>query len=231
MLANLVTVGKIALDDNAGIEQLLVLIPQGVANIQGTTVANANSNREFPGAGLSFVTNVNLPPPCTTGFLPAQQKRTPAAIDAPDRPVGDLYCRVPQDSPFDVRGARNLPCQTVSGKRAPTVKMCESDEQYVPFNDSYNWKGDTNATTTGQGVPQLPSESPHQNAPPGSAPPNVPTPPPAAEQQDPPLAVVEYDPATGSYVGPDGRTYTRTDLADSAPKERSWQDMLTPPQN
>ena len=71
--------------------------------------------------------------------------------DYPDRPAGDLYCRVPQDSPFNVRGARNYPCLTVPGKRAPTVKMCESDEQYVPLNDGYNWKGDPNATLSGQG--------------------------------------------------------------------------------
>ena len=56
-----------------------------------------------------------------------------------------MYCRIPQDAPFNVRGARNLPCVTVPGKRAPTVKMCESDENYIPLNDGYNWKGDPNA--------------------------------------------------------------------------------------
>ncbi len=29
---------------------------------------------------------------------------------------------------LNVRGARNIPCETRPGKRAPTVKMCESDE-------------------------------------------------------------------------------------------------------
>lgn len=80
--------------------------------------------------------NLNLPPPCTTGFLPAQQQRAPSLQDYPDRPQGDLYCRVPQDAPFNVCGARNTPCTTVPGKRAPTVKMCESDEQYIPLNDA-----------------------------------------------------------------------------------------------
>ena len=230
ILANLVTVGKVALDYNAALEQLLVLVPQGVANIQASTVANQNTNRAIPGAYLSFVLNFNLPPPCTTGFLPPQQKRTPVAVDSPDRPDGDLYCRVPQDSPFNVRGARNLPCLTVPGKRAPTVKMCESNEQYVPLNDGYNWKGDPNATSTGQSVPQLPSDAPLNAPSPAAALPNAP-PPAAAPGQEPPLAVVQYDPATGSYVGPDGRVYTRTDLADTAPKETSWQDMLRPPMN
>lgn len=102
--------------------------------------------------------NLNLPPPCTTGFLPAQQRRIPTFEDYPDRPAGDLYCRVPQDSPFNVRRARNIPCETVPGKRAPTVKLCESDEPYLPLNDGYNWKGDPNATVpglgSGQDIPQ-----------------------------------------------------------------------------
>lgn len=31
--------------------------------------------------------------------------------------------------------------------------MCESSENYVPLNDGMNWKGDPNATTTGQAIP------------------------------------------------------------------------------
>ena len=41
------------------------------------------------------------------------------------------------------------------GKRAPSVAMCESDENYVPLNDGFNWKGDPNATISGQAIPQL----------------------------------------------------------------------------
>jgi hypothetical protein len=33
----------------------------------------------------------------------------------------------------------------------------------------------------------------------------------------------EYEPATGTYVGPDGRTHTRADLATDAPKDKTWQ--------
>ena len=90
--------------------------------------------------------------------------------------------------------------------------MCESDEQYVPLNDGYNWKGDPNATLSGQPVPQLP---------PGEAP--------APAAPPPPLAVANYDPATGSYIGPDGRQYTQSDLAAGAAEDRNWQDMLMPP--
>jgi phospholipid/cholesterol/gamma-HCH transport system substrate-binding protein len=96
--------------------------------------------------------------------------------------------------------------------------MCEGDEQYVPLNDGFNWKGDPNATLSGQDVPQYPA-----GADPAAAPPPAGVPPPA------PIAAAEYDPATGEYVGPDGRRYTQADLAQNAPKEKSWQSMLIPP--
>jgi phospholipid/cholesterol/gamma-HCH transport system substrate-binding protein len=216
LLANLVSVGKVAVVYQNNIEQILVLIPQGIANLQAMAVANANTKQGYLGLYLDFHLNLNLPPTCTTGFLPAQQVRDPNHVDAPDRPKGDLYCRVPQDSPFGVRGARNYPCETVPGKRAPTVKMCESDEQYVPLNEGYNWKGDPNATLSGQDIPQLPPGSPPAQAPlPGPAP--------------PPIAAAQYDTATGTYVGPDGQVYRQSDLAQTAPKERTWQTMLMPP--
>ncbi len=135
LLANLVSVGQVALTYQNDIEELLVLLPQGVSSMAGSVVGNANTKQDYKGAYLSFNLNLNLPPPCTTGFLPVQQQRNATFVDYPDRPAGDLYCRVPQDSPFNVRGARNIPCETVPGKRAPTVKMCESKEQYVSLND------------------------------------------------------------------------------------------------
>lgn len=57
---------------------------------------------------------------------------------------------------WNVRGAKNFPCITRPGKRAPTAQMCESDEHYIPLNDGNNWKGDPNATLSGQDIPQLP---------------------------------------------------------------------------
>jgi phospholipid/cholesterol/gamma-HCH transport system substrate-binding protein len=212
VLANLVSVGQVAVTYHDNIEQLLVLFPQVVSAEQAGLVANLNTKQDYKGQYLSFNLNINLPPPCTTGFLPAQQQRSAVFQDAPDRPAGDLYCRVPQDSPFNVRGARNIPCQTAPGKRAPTVKMCESNEAFVPLNDGFNWKGDPNATLSGQPIPQLPPE---------------PTALPSAAV--PPIAVAEYDPATGSYVRPDGRRYTQSDLAQGAPKDKTWQTMLLPP--
>jgi phospholipid/cholesterol/gamma-HCH transport system substrate-binding protein len=166
VLANLVSIGQVAVTYQPSIEQLLVLLPQGVASLQGIAAANADTKQDYKGAYLSFNLNLNLPPVCSTGFLPAQQRRAPNFEDYPNRAPGDLYCRTPQDSPFNVRGARNLPCETIPGKRAPTVKLCESDENFVPLNDGYNWKGDPNATLSGQGIPDLaPAVAPDRGRP------------------------------------------------------------------
>ncbi|WP_090423351.1 MCE family protein [Mycobacterium europaeum] len=220
VLANLVSVGQVGVTYRDNLEALLVELPQGVADVQASGIANRNTKQGYLGAYLSFNLNLNWPPPCTTGFLPVQQQRAASYEDSPDPPKGDLYCRVPQDSMLNVRGARNLPCETRPGKRAPTVKMCESDQTYVPLNDGFNWKGDPNATYTGQGIPQFrPGEEPPGQAPP----PSPPGPPPL------PIAAVQYDPATGMYVGPDGRMYTQANLAHGATKEQTWQSMLMPP--
>src|SRR3954452_8569721 len=195
LLANLVSLGDIAVTYRNDLEQLLVLFPQGTAVM--SAIALANSSTKHKGIYLDFNLNLNLPPPCNTGFLPVQQQRSPSDQDYPERPAGELYCRIPQDSDRNVRGVRNIPCETKLDKRAPTVELCESDQQYVPLNDGLNWKGDPNATLSGQGVPQ--------NA---------------------PVAAVPYDPATGDYIGPDGKRYTQADLGHS--DNKTWQSMLVP---
>lgn len=196
--ANMASVSQVAVTYQPGLEQLLVLLPQAAAAAQAIVLANRDTKQPYRGAYLSLNLSLNQPPPCTTGFLPAQQQRAASLEDYPDRPKGDLYCRVPQDSPLSVRGARNTPCVTRPGKRAPTEAMCESDENYLPLNDGFNWKGDPNATLTGQPVPQ------------------------------PPIVAAEYDPANGTFVAPDGQTYTQSDLAAGA-HDKTWQSMLLPP--
>jgi phospholipid/cholesterol/gamma-HCH transport system substrate-binding protein len=227
LLANLVSLGKIAVDYHNDLEQLLVLFPQGTAVMSAIAMPDSDSKQDYKGVYLDFNLNLNLPPPCNTGFLPVQQQRIPVRQDYPDRPAGELYCRIPQDSDMNVRGVRNTPCETKPGKRAPTVEMCESDEQYVPLNDGLYWKGDPNATTTGQTVPQYPPGTDLSRVPPLSALPRAPGPP-ASGPAPPPVAIVPYDPATGSYVGPDGRTYTQSDLAQGT-KGKTWQSILMPP--
>ena len=46
--------------------------------------------------------------------------------------AGACCQRARSASPVQIR---NIPRETVPGKRAPTVEMCESDEQFVPLNE------------------------------------------------------------------------------------------------
>jgi phospholipid/cholesterol/gamma-HCH transport system substrate-binding protein len=124
---------------------------------------------------------------------------------------------------------RNIPCEEKPGKRAATIEMCESNQQFVPLNDGYNWKGDPNATLSGQGVPQYaPGTDPRLSVNFGERAP-APVPATAPPPRPAPAVAVPYDPATGNYRGPDGRIYTQPDLADDAKGSRTWQSMLIPP--
>jgi phospholipid/cholesterol/gamma-HCH transport system substrate-binding protein len=91
------------------------------------------------GGKLDFKIHLQDPPPCSTGFVPATQIRSPADTTLRELP-GDLYCKVPQNDPSVVRGARNYPCQEFPGKRAPTVQLCRDPRGYVPIGNN-PWRG------------------------------------------------------------------------------------------
>jgi phospholipid/cholesterol/gamma-HCH transport system substrate-binding protein len=230
-VSNLDKIGDVGLTYRDNLEALLVQVPQIVADAQAIQLADKDLKGPYRGLGLSFNLNLNWPPPCTTGFFPVQQQRSAVFEDTPPRPPGLVYCRIPQDSNFNaVRGARNYPCETRPGKRAATVKQCESTEPYIPLNDGFNWKGDPNATLTGQGVPQFDPGEPIPAGFPGGPPaPTGQAPAAASLGQAPPIAAAEYDPASGEYVGPDGQRYQQPTLAGGAGKQRTWQQMLTLP--
>ena len=128
LLANLTTIGQVGVVYHASLEQLLVLLPPSVSSTQSySTTSNPT------GLPLGeFALSLEDPPACTVGFLPPSQWRSPAATTTMDTPDG-LYCKLPQDSPLTVRGARNYPCMGHPGKRAPTVQICDSDKPYEPL--------------------------------------------------------------------------------------------------
>jgi phospholipid/cholesterol/gamma-HCH transport system substrate-binding protein len=129
LLANLSTIGQILVTYNASVEQLLVLLPPYVAAQQAYGLPRNNPT----GLPLGeFALETSDPPPCTAGFLPPSQWRNPADQSDIDTPDG-LYCKLPQDSPVGVRGARNFPCIDHPGKRAPTVQICDSDQPFAPL--------------------------------------------------------------------------------------------------
>ena len=128
LLANLTTLGQILVTYNPSLEQLLVVFPNALSSQQSFGLGKNNPT----GLALSdFSLTISDPVPCTVGFLPPSQWRSPAdttVVDTPD----DLYCKLPQDSPIGVRGARNYPCMGHPGKRAPTVELCNDPEGFKP---------------------------------------------------------------------------------------------------
>ena len=306
LLANLTTIGQVAVVYHASLEQLLVLLPPSVSSTQSySTTSNAT------GLPLGeFALSLEDPPACTVGFLPPSSWRSPADTHTVDTPDG-LYCKLPQDSPLTVRGARNYPCMGHPGKRAPTVQICDSDKPYEPLTMKQHVFGpyplDPNLISQGvppdervnpndrtfgpvegtplppgavprgtppgprgsygppgpgYAAPPLPSEATPPTAPPPSpgtpapagagvppwligaenparpAPPDTAPPPGGEAPQAAPsafatngsapgasVAVAQYDPRTGQYLGPDGQSYRQTNLVTSA-APKTWQDLL-----
>jgi phospholipid/cholesterol/gamma-HCH transport system substrate-binding protein len=128
LLANLTTIGQVAITYHASLEQVLVLLPPNIAVFQSVSPTHNPTGA----ATGDFSVTVADPPACTVGFLPPSQWRSPEDLTEVDTPDG-LYCKLPQDSPIAVRGARNYPCMGHPGKRAPTVQICDSDQPFKPL--------------------------------------------------------------------------------------------------
>lgn len=129
LLANLTTLGQILLTYNPSLEQLLVIFP-GIIAAQQSFGLPGNNPTGLPSG--DFALTISDPPACTVGFLPPSQWRSPEDTTSIDTPDG-LYCKLPQDSPMNVRGARNYPCMAHPGKRAPTVELCNDPKGYQPI--------------------------------------------------------------------------------------------------
>jgi phospholipid/cholesterol/gamma-HCH transport system substrate-binding protein len=150
LLANLTSLGQVLVTYHPGIEQLLVLLPPTVA---ATESFGPRKNPTGVAMG-DFAITISDPPACTVGFLPPSQWRSPADQTTIDTPDG-LYCKLPQDSPLNVRGARNIPCAEHPGKRAPTVEICDSDKPFEPLAMRPHALGPApfDPNTIAQGVP------------------------------------------------------------------------------
>ena len=203
LLANLTTLGQILVTYNPSLEQLLVMFPEVVANQQSFGIGHNNPTGLPAG---DFALTVADPPACTVGFLPPSQWRSPEDQTSVDTPDG-LYCKLPQDSPLNVRGARNYPCMGHPGKRAATVQLCDDPKGFQPLAMRQHYTGpypfDPNLISQGippddrvdanermyapvQGTPLPPGAVP-AGTPPGVPPPGaaLPGPPPAAPVQAP----------------------------------------------
>jgi phospholipid/cholesterol/gamma-HCH transport system substrate-binding protein len=254
-LANLAIVIDMLKRYNKGLEQTLVLLPQGAAVAQAGTL--------FEDLGqLPLALSINQPPPCLTGFLPASEWRSPADTSMAPLPKG-TYCKIPKDYQGNaVRGARNYPCVDVPGKRAASPLECRSPEPYIPLGTN-PWYGDPNqilscpapgarcdqgvnpgfvvpAPTVNNGVNPMPAD---QLPPPlSTAPVSDPLSPPgqgtvscSGQQPNPciytpapgpPGSTAVYSPSSGQVVGPDGVRYNVSN--SSNPGDDGWKEMLAP---
>ncbi len=213
LLANMTSLGQVALTYNPSIEQVMILLPPFLGGFfQISQTKNAT--------GLpigNFRLQSSDPPSCTVGFLPPSQWRSPADTTTLDTPDG-LYCKLPQDSPIAVRGARNLPCMGHPGKRAPTVDICNSDKPYEPLALRQHVLGPypIDPNLIAQGIPpdtrvegDVAITAPVEGTPPppgGDAPPpdaGLP-PPPAGPAIDEPTATAPSPPPPGPQVAPSG---------------------------
>jgi phospholipid/cholesterol/gamma-HCH transport system substrate-binding protein len=249
-LANLEVVIDMLKRYHKGLEQALVILPQGATVAQAGTI--------FEGEGLlHFGLDIGQPPPCLTGFLPASEWRSPADTSMAPLPSG-TYCKIPKDANNVVRGARNYPCADVPGKRAATPRECRSNEPYIPLGTN-PWYGDPNqivncpapaarcdqpvkpgyvipAPSVNNGMNPLPADQ----LPPGGSPAPVSDPltPPnqgsvqcSGQQPNPctytpaPGSAV-YSPSSGEVVGPDGVKYSVSNSKN--PGDDGWKEMLAP---
>jgi phospholipid/cholesterol/gamma-HCH transport system substrate-binding protein len=234
-----------------GLEQFLVILPQGAAVAQ-TVLA------PYPGTvGLNFNLTINQPPACLTGFEPPGNWRSPADTTTAPLPTDIRYCKIPKGAPNVVRGARNYPCADVPGKRAATPNECRSNEPYVPLGTN-PWYGDPNqvldcpapaARCTRPVEPGLVIPAPTINI--GMNPmPADQLPPPEPVRSDPLTppsqgtvqcdgrqpnpcsytpslqATGVYSPASGEVVGPDGVRYRVENTLPDV--DNGWKDMLAP---
>jgi phospholipid/cholesterol/gamma-HCH transport system substrate-binding protein len=180
LAASLAQLGRVGVIYHKSIEQALVIFPALMSAL--ITVAGGVPYDE--GGKLDFKLDLGDPPPCSTGFLPPQFIRPPADQTVRDLPK-DMYCKVPQNDPSAVRGARNYPCQEFLGKRAPTVQLCRDPRGYVPLGNN-PWRGPPVPTGTpvedGRNIlppnkyPYIPPEAdrdPGYPVPPGAVPPGV----------------------------------------------------------
>ena len=135
LAANLANFGRIGVIYRKSIEQALVIFPALMAAL--ITVGGGVPADE--GGKLDFKVDLGDPPPCSTGFIPPTEIRSPADTTLRDLPT-DLYCKTAQNDAAVVRGARNYPCQEFPGKRAPTVQLCRDPRGYVPIGTN-PWRG------------------------------------------------------------------------------------------
>ena len=204
LVANLMSTGEVGVVYNRSLEQLLVIYPALVSSL----ITAIEGARESGQIKVDFNLQINDTPPCTTGFLPAEQRRSPADLSTPPL-LNGIYCKVPQDSQISPRGARNLPCMEFPGRRGASPQDCRAND-YRP---------------EGHNPPDTSEVGPPGNNPNGW---NV-VPSSTSGEREIRTSAATYDPATGEYLGADGKAYRQVNLGKDSrlAPDASLADVMT----
>ncbi|WP_024794952.1 MCE family protein [Tomitella biformata] len=212
LLADLQTVGQVLRVNIPGLQQILVTYP-AVSASANFSVQNQGFQLTDDQMVAQAPLDVKLldtfgPVACTEGYQ-GTQRRDP--LDTTDEPANiDASCALPQSDPRDVRGSRNIPCVSNPAVRTKLIEDC-------PGGAPSAWPG------------LLSAPAGHTRTPASAAPITAPP----TDGESPAAGSVEavpYNPATGRFIAPDGRTYTAGALANTTPKEDlRWERLLTSP--
>lgn len=113
LLTNLTTNAQVLDTYRGNLQQILAIYPATVARLQTTVSPRAR----YGDVQLDLRAGINNPPSCSTGYLATSRRRQPAVSSV--RPVdGTAHCAVSSSDPRSVRGDRNLPCPSGSGRAA-----------------------------------------------------------------------------------------------------------------
>ncbi|GAB2977571.1 MCE family protein [Nocardioides montaniterrae] len=118
LLTNLTTDASVLRTYLPELKETLVIYPATIARVQQAV----NPRAAEGDVQLDLRTTFDDPATCTTGYLPAAQRRSPSVRTI--RKVDTLaHCAVPSSNPMVVRGVRNLPCPS-SSARGPLPSSC-----------------------------------------------------------------------------------------------------------
>lgn len=184
--------------------QIVTIYPRLIGSL--VTALNTGSVRY--GANVTFALGINDRAPCSIGYLPKDEWRWPSEQTARELPSG-MLCRVPQNANIAVRGARNYPCVEFPGRRAPTPAECKTGYKPDPgTNDAFR-TSDIKigpASVRGEIVPGTPS----------------------TKTDEPSVYSTAYDPVSGDFIGPDGKTYNAgTGQKKPGGSATTWQSLIS----
>lgn len=186
------------------LQQTIVLYPRVLAAL----ITAINNGSSAYGPNVNFTLGFQDPPTCTVGFVPTADWRFPSEQTPQDLPPG-MLCRLPQDAQSSVRGARNFPCVEYPGRRAPTPEECKTGFKVSPRDNVAFPNG-----LPGTNLPRQPA---------GHVVPGSPT----AYDPEPATYATTYDPVTGDFIGPDGKTYNAGLGEQAGTKKTEWYELIT----